>query len=226
MFRYIRAAAFAYVGEQFLVGAFFAAAVNPLIKAIKSIEIQGALRTLAAGAASRLGGGKFASGATLAAMGFLFNEVLHQEGDKGNMGSTAQKTKVIDSTSEAVDHYFNGNGESVELGPNTKNALRNHPLVQGQSESLRTGTANHLNDNLNVDLRGGFHHVGKTRVDFSTACQSGACTTTYVGFSNDGFWDPRALRGGGGIGGGCEIPGGTGYRYNSYRWSETHPDRF
>ena len=41
------------------VGAFFAAAVNPLIKDIKSIEMKGALRTLAGGTASRLGGGKF-----------------------------------------------------------------------------------------------------------------------------------------------------------------------
>ena len=62
-----------------LSGAFFAAAVNPLIKDIKSIEMKGALRTLAGGTASRLGGGKFASGATSAAMGFLFNEVLHAE---------------------------------------------------------------------------------------------------------------------------------------------------
>ena len=37
---------------------------------------------------SELGGGKFASGATSAAMGFLFNEVLHAEGG-GDGGSTA-----------------------------------------------------------------------------------------------------------------------------------------
>ena len=66
-----------------LSGAFFAAAVNPLIKDIKSIEMKGALRTLAGGTASRLGGGKFASGATSAAMGFLFNDVLHEDGDGG-----------------------------------------------------------------------------------------------------------------------------------------------
>ena len=60
--------------------------MNPLIKDIKSIEMKGALRTLAGSTASRLGGGKFASGATSAAMGFLFNDVLHREGDKGNLG--------------------------------------------------------------------------------------------------------------------------------------------
>ena len=65
------------------VGAFFAAAVNPLIKNSWPIEIKGALRTLAGGTASRLGGGKFANGATSAAMAFLFNEVLHDDGQKG-----------------------------------------------------------------------------------------------------------------------------------------------
>ena len=72
--------------RRFCWGIFFAAAVNPLIKDIKSIEMKGALRTLAGGTASRLGGGKFASCPSLAAMGFLFNEVLHQGGDKGNGG--------------------------------------------------------------------------------------------------------------------------------------------
>ena len=66
------------------VGAFFAAAVNPLIKNSWPIEIRGALRTLAGGTASRLGGGKFANGATSAAMAFLFNEVLHDDGQKGD----------------------------------------------------------------------------------------------------------------------------------------------
>lgn len=140
--------------------------------------------------------------------------------------SLAGGVKVVDSTSEALEHYFNGNGETVELGPKTKDALRNHPVVQRQSEALR-GTANHLRGNLRVDLEGEVYHVGKTRVDFSTICKCGVCTTTYVGFSNDGFWDPLAPTNfGDGIGGAWEIPGGTGYRYNSYEWSETYKDNF
>ena len=66
------------------VGAFFAAAVNPLIKNSWPIEIKGALRTLAGGTASRLGGGKFANGATSAAMAFLFNEVFHDAQEEAN----------------------------------------------------------------------------------------------------------------------------------------------
>ena len=55
--------------------------MNPLIKNSWPIEIKGALRTLAGGTASRLGGGKFANGATSAAMAFLFKEGLHAQED-------------------------------------------------------------------------------------------------------------------------------------------------
>ncbi len=76
-------------------------------------------------------------------------------------------------------------------------------------------------------MRGEVYHVVKTRVDFSTSCQSGSCTTTYVGFSNDGFWDPTAPTGfGDGIGGSWEVSGGTGYHYNTFTWSETYKDNF
>ena len=90
------------------------------------------------GTAAELGGGKFANGAQTAAFAHLFNAEM------------SNLKKIIDSTSEAIGHCFNGNGEQVELGPNTKMALRNHPLVQRQSEVLRTETANHLNENLSV----------------------------------------------------------------------------
>lgn len=165
-------------------------------------------------------GGDGLEGAISAAFVFLYN-------DKGKHGEAAQKKVIINNNQEALDHYLDGNGESVELGPKTKNALRNHPLVQRQSEALRAGTAKNLNDNLSVDMRRKMYHVGKTRVDFSTVCQSRSCTTTYVGFSNDGFWDPIAPTGfGDGIGGSWEIYGGIGYRYNTYTWSETYKDNF
>ena len=79
--------------------------MNPLIKDIKSIEMKGALRTLAGGTASRLGGGKFASGATSAAMGFLFNDVLHEDGG----GRSAAQEKIVRTESENSILYEKGN---------------------------------------------------------------------------------------------------------------------
>ena len=84
------------------VGAFFAAAVNPLIKNSWPIEIKGALRTLAGGTASRLGGGKFANGATSAAMGFLFNEVLHgdEQETQGSCSANQLSCKALPGTKQ------------------------------------------------------------------------------------------------------------------------------
>ena len=57
------------------MGAFFAAAFNPRVKANDPASL--AKRTLLGGAASRLGGGKFANGAFSAAMAYVLNDNLH-----------------------------------------------------------------------------------------------------------------------------------------------------
>ena len=133
---------------------------------------------------------------------------------------SAQKQKIIDNSASALGRYLAGDGSSVELGTNTKSALRNSPEVQRQTTAIRNGTAKNLNDNLSVNLTSEFYHVGRTRVDFSTTCQDTACTINYEGFVDDGFWDPLAFGNlGDGLGGSYEILGGTGYRYNQYNWS-------
>ena len=77
-----------------------------------------------------------------------------------------------------------------------------------------------------MDLTTDVFHVGKTRVDYTTACQGGSCTTTYTGFSGDGFWDANVLSpwSHDGIGSGGELPGGTPYRYEPYIWREEYPN--
>jgi hypothetical protein len=144
-----------------------------------------------------------------------------------NGGSYVWKGFVINTTKEALTHYFEGDGESVQLGGATKLSVRSHPLVVRQSVALRSGKAKHLTDNLSVELVGKVFHVGKTRVDFATNCQSGSCTTTYKAFDGDGFWDPIAPAGyGDGLGGDWELKGGKGYFYIPYIWSETYLDKF
>lgn len=144
-----------------------------------------------------------------------------------NGGSYVWKGWVIDTTKEATVHYMDGNGESVELGIGTKYAVRSHPLVVRQSDALRSGKAKHLSHNLSVELAGKVYHVGKTRVDFTTNCESGTCTTTYKAFDGDGYWDPLAPVGfGDGLGGDWEVWGGKGYYYIPYIWSETYVDKF
>ena len=69
-------------------------------------------------------------------------------------------------------------------------------------------------------------HVGRTRVDYSTACQSGSCKTTFTGFSGDGFWDANIFAPWrhDGIGPGGELPGGSPYRYEPFVWTTTFPN--
>ena len=90
-------------------GAFFTAAVNPLIKNSWLIEIKGALRTLAGGTASRLGGGKFANGATSAAMGFLFKGGLHDAQEGKTL--SAQDAKAVDALNAANPQSIKDNLE-------------------------------------------------------------------------------------------------------------------
>ena len=130
------------------VGAFFAAAVNPLIKDIKSIEMKGALRTLAGGTASRLGGGKFASGATSAAMGFLFNDVLHEDGDDG---SAAQEKRNINPQPGGADGpriTFNndvpgGLSTNLPVDPDLAIAIEDSVVVTGLNVNINSTTGGH-----------------------------------------------------------------------------------
>ena len=46
---------------------------------------------------------------------------------------------VIDSTESALYHYFNGNGEAVELGATTKSLLRNSERQKGALANLKSG---------------------------------------------------------------------------------------
>ncbi|MBT2773358.1 hypothetical protein J7J47_14110 [Halomonas sp. ISL-60] len=149
----------------------------------------------------------------------------------GTIGQCSLETVVVDNTEEAWAHYKNGHGQQVELGPNTKETLRNHPLVQRQSEALKNGTAKYVNSNLSADMTFinlEVFHVGRTRVDFEQVCGSSTCTTTFTGFAGDGFWDANELSTWthDGPGSGGEFSGGTTYPYKPYVWVETYPNPY
>ena len=122
--------------------------MNPLIKDIKSIEMKGALRTLAGGTASRLGGGKFASGATSAAMGFLFNDVLHEDGDDG---SAAQEKRNINPQPGGADGpriTFNndvpgGLSTNLPVDPDLAIAIEDSVVVTGLNVNINSTTGGH-----------------------------------------------------------------------------------
>ncbi len=135
-------------------------------------------------------------------------------------GSAAEDPamRVIDSTLQAVHHYFTGKGETVELGPKTRELLMTHPEQLRRSERIRTGKTTRLSGNYGVDMQDDMFHLGETPVDYDIVCDGRNCTVTYRAFVRDGFWDPFVNADG--IGPRAEIPGGTTYRYKPFVWTE------
>ena len=140
----------------------------------------------------------------------------------------AQEEFVVDSTKEAWDHYKNGNGETATLGPNAKNALRTDSTQQSKADKIKSGNSSSKKGNYKVDLTLKVFHVGRTRVDYVQTCSGSTCTTTFTGFSGDGFWDANVLtpwtHDGKGPGG--EYSGGTVYDYSPYIWTEIYPNPY
>ena len=124
----------------------------------------------------------------------LFNDEMH-------MGKNIRKT--IDSTWDAVEHYFTGGGEAVNLGINTKNALLNNSEFQKHHNRILTGQTERMSGNFGVNLRDDIFHVGDTRIDYSITCSASACNVDYTLFSGDAFANPFDI--------GIEIS--TPYRY-------------
>jgi len=170
------------------------------------------IASIVGGTASALGGGKFSNGAVSGAFVHMFNA---EGGAK----------KIVDSTSEAVSHYYNGKGQPVELGIKTKLALRTNQAQINHLQNIVSGRTSSLTGNYGIDLTGSAttFHVGDTRVDYFTSCTSYSCTTTFVGFSGDGFWD---IYGGSDYGGPQGELGGTPYAYKPYMWTETYSNPY
>ena len=156
------------------------------------------------GTASKISGGKFANGAQTGAFQFLFNQAA---------------PKIIDSTKEALDHYFNGNGQDVQLGPNTQDAIKNSSDQQFRLNRIKQGLSTSNSGNYGVDVTSDIFHVGDTPVHYSTVCNNTTCTATFES-RGDGFWDP--IYSADGIGPQGEF-GGTPFRYLPFQWQETYP---
>jgi RHS repeat-associated protein len=109
----------------------------------------------------------------------FFNAILQTQNGPG----------VIDNTSDAWDHYMNGNGAAVNIGPNSIQALVNSQGFQSRHQRIISGKTNAMNGNFAVDMTSTVFHIGNTRVDYSIQCSGGDCYVKYTLFKGDGFWD-------------------------------------
>lgn len=76
-----------------------------------------------------------------------------------------------DSTKDALSHYVRGNGEAVELGPNTQGAIINSEDQQYRLYRIKNGLTTSDTGVYGVDVEfdsWDTYHVGDTPVHYST----------------------------------------------------------
>ncbi len=134
-----------------------------------------------------------------------------------------ERTAIVNSTYQAFQHYFSGNGGAAALGTDVQSAIINSRDQQYRFERIRTGRTSNLDRGVygvNVEFDGAYF-VGDTPIEFETLCRTGTCATTFTS-RGDGFWDVvRDVDRGGPSG---EIPGGTPYPFLPFSWERTFPD--
>lgn len=96
----------------------------------------------------------------------------------------------METTMEALAHYYLGGGRPVRLGINTVKALIFSEGFQRRHLRIISGQTSALKGFFSVDLTGSVFHVGRTNVDYSINCTQERCIVVYDMFVRDGFWDP------------------------------------
>ncbi|HMB00445.1 MAG TPA: RHS repeat-associated core domain-containing protein, partial [Spirochaetota bacterium] len=77
---------------------------------------------------------------------------------------------TVDSTEEAVDHYYHGQGANVNIGPNSISQLQNHPDQQAGLDKLRQGKSkNQYFGGYGIDMTTRVYHIGDTGVRYKVA---------------------------------------------------------
>lgn len=117
-------------------------------------------------------------------------EGAQSETDTAAVLADAQTTPVIETTGQAFSHYFNGNGASVDIGPNSIDTLLGTEDFLTRHNRITGGLTTSLSGNFSVDMTWEVFHIGRTNVDYNVVCNGDECTVTYTLFGGDGFWDP------------------------------------
>jgi hypothetical protein len=121
-----------------------------------------------------------------------YSNQSRKDSDETDKESVQQpsKTRVIDNTPQALNHYLNGKGEPVDLGENTIKALLGSKTFQEKLFKIVVGQTTSLNGFFSVDITDKIFHVGRTNVDYEIKpFASSMLSVTFMLFTRDGFWD-------------------------------------
>src|SRR5690606_34120141 len=89
----------------------------------------------------------------------FFGKLFSGSESEGEVVEEEQVEGRVDNTSQAWDHYMNGNGAPSGLGPNTVNALLNHSTFQYRHNRIVSGQTTLLTGNFGVNMTGSVFHV-------------------------------------------------------------------
>ena len=121
---------------------------------------------------------------------FKGGEVL----DKDNLWVETENDnnyKTINNTIEAIQHYYMGNGEPVNIGKQTINELFESNKFKKAHDDITNG--DNVDNPLEISMRFKTYHVGDTRMEYNIEKGKNAYSVTYTAFVRDGFWDPNVI---------------------------------
>ncbi|CAA6826914.1 MAG: Unknown protein [uncultured Sulfurovum sp.] len=107
------------------------------------------------------------------------------------------KNDTIDSTQDAIVHYYTGDGRSVTLGSNTVESIKNSEDINRYRKRIEEGLTSSpaSGSGLAVDMTyesTRTFHLGRMTMSYETVCNGGNCTTTYT-VDDNGFVDPNVV---------------------------------
>lgn len=133
----------------------------------------------------------------------VLNLKVGQSFSKDNLwvGTKSASGPVVNNTSEAVAHYFNGNGVAADVGNQSTSQLLGSEKFQAKLNKITSQEVVPNGDfSVNMtDLLGSFH-IGNTGVDYSVSGNGTSSSVTFTLFTNtnktsvnatDGYWDPN-----------------------------------
>jgi hypothetical protein len=141
-------------------------------------------------------------GVTTNAKGLL-NLKEGQSFAKGSLwvGTKSASGTVVNNTTEAKNHYFNGNVTAADVGDNSTRQLLTSDKFQAKHNRI-TSQKVAFKGYFSVDMtnKDGSFHIGNTGVDYIVSSNGQSSSVTYTLFTNtdknssnltDGFWDPN-----------------------------------
>jgi RHS repeat-associated protein len=118
------------------------------------------------------------------------NTINSNAGSQGGAVKQEGPYKTVHSSWEAVKHYYTGDGQPVQLGRETVEAVLNNKKFKAVYNNIKSGNVNTTNGRFNLNLTKSIFHVGRTNVTWSISNVGKKYSVVFNLFVGDGFWDP------------------------------------